>query len=268
MFGRQTSVEYPRDTDEFAQPVFLISAEGLYDPGKAISRHHRGTQGVARDITEYKQIYRSLLKEKNFSETAINNLPGIFYLFTETGHLVRWNRNLEDVTGLSPDVLRNRHILDFLEDDEKPNVAEGFREAMNQGVRRIEANLKKENGAVIPLLLTGSALEMDSRRYMLGMGIDITERKEGEKALAESEAFFRDMAANVPGVVYQFFARPNNDYGLYYVSERSEEIFGLTGDKEQYFLQFVERLMPEQPSWRLSSTPFARFPPGSLKVSL
>jgi two-component system cell cycle sensor histidine kinase/response regulator CckA len=213
---------------------------------KAVSRHHRGTQGVARDITEYKQIYRALLKEKNFSETAINSLPGIFYLFTETGHLVRWNRNLEDVTGLSPDELHNRHILDFFENDMQPTVEEGFREVMNQGTSRIEADVKNENGTATPFLLSGSALVMDGRRFMLGMGIDITERKRAETALAESEMFFRDMAANVPGVVYQFFARPNNEYGLYYVSERSEEIFGLTGDQEQYFLQFAERLMPEQ----------------------
>jgi PAS domain S-box-containing protein len=253
MFGRQTSVEHPRDPDEFAQPVFLISAEGLYEPEKAVSRHHRGTQGVARDITQYKLMYREFLKEKNFSETAINSLPGIFYLLTETGHLVRWNRNLEDVTGYSPDDLLNRHILDFFADDEKQNVAEGFREAMRQGTRRIEARLKNDSGVLFPFLFSGSAWEMDGRRYMLGMGIDITERKQVENALAESEAFFRDMAANVPGVVYQFFARPNNDYGLYYVSERSEEIFGLTGDQDQYFLQFAERLMPEQRAAFLAS---------------
>jgi two-component system, cell cycle sensor histidine kinase and response regulator CckA len=255
MFGPPVSIEgsQPRASDELAQPVFLISAEGLYEPEKAVSRHHRGTQGVARDITEYKQMYRALLKEKNFSETAINSLPGIFYLFTETGYLVRWNRNLEGVTGLSPDDLRDRHILDFFENDMKPNVAEGLREVMRQGTSRIEADVKNENGTVTPFLLSGSALEMDGRRYMLGMGIDITERKRAERDLAESEAFFRDMAANVPGVVYQFFARPNNDFGLYYVSERSAEIFGLTGDQDQYFLQFAERLMPEQRAAFLAS---------------
>jgi len=255
MFGRQVSKEgsQTRASDELAQPVFLISAEGLYESEKAVARHHRGTQGVARDITEYKQVYRALLKEKNFSETAINSLPGIFYLFTETGHLVRWNHNLEDVTGLSPDALRDRHILDFFENDMQSTVKEGLREVMNQGASRIEADVKNENGTVTPFLLSGSALEMDGRRYMLGMGIDITERKRVEKALAESEAFFRDMAANVPGVVYQFFARPNNDFGLYYVSERSAEIFGLTGAHEQYFLKFAERLMPEQRAAFLAS---------------
>ncbi|MEE4114392.1 MAG: PAS domain S-box protein [Desulfobacteraceae bacterium] len=255
MFGRSTPAEAPHGLapEESAPPVFLINAEGLYEPPPALPDHHIGTQGVARDITEYKQVYRELLEEKNFSEATINSLPGIFYLFTETGCLVRWNRHLEDVTGRSPDDLRERHILDFFHDDMKPSVAEGFREVMYQGSRRIEADVKHENGKVTPFLLSGSAWEMRGRRYMLGMGIDITERKRAETALAESEAFFRDMAANVPGVVYQFYARPNNDYGLYYVSERSGEIFGMTGDLEQYFLLFAERLMPEQRAAFLAS---------------
>lgn len=255
MFSRPASVDgsQPLVSDELTQPVFLISAEGLYKSGKAISHHHRGTQGVARDITEYKQMYRALLKEKNFSETAINSLSGIFYLLTESGHLVRWNRKLEDVTGYSPEELKDRHLLDFFEKEEQLDVEKGFGEAMRQGIQRIEANVKNRSGGRVPFLLTGSVLEMDGRRYMLGMGIDITERKLAEDALAESEAFFRDMAANVPGVVYQFFARPNNDYGLYYVSERSEEIFGLSGDLDQYFLLFAERLMPEQRAAFLAS---------------
>jgi len=255
MFGRPMPAETPHTlaSEESTPPVFLINAEGLYEPPPALPDHHIGTQGVARDITEYKQLYRELLEEKNFSEATINSLPGIFYLFTETGHLVRWNRHLEAVTGLSPDDLRERHILDFFDTDMIPNVADGFREVMNQGTRRIEADVKHENGKVTPFLLSGSAWEMEGRRYMLGMGIDITERKQAETALAESEAFFRDMAANVPGVVYQFYARPNNDYGLYYVSERSEEIFGMSGGPEQYFLLFAERLMPEQRAAFLAS---------------
>ena len=60
-----------------------------------------------RDITERKQAEESLLREKAFSETAINSMPGVFYLFREGGKLLRWNRNLEEVTGYPSHQIRN-----------------------------------------------------------------------------------------------------------------------------------------------------------------
>jgi PAS domain-containing protein len=50
-------------------------------------------QNVSRQKNNFKENY--------FSETIINNLPGIFYLYDESGKFVKWNRNFELVTGYS-----------------------------------------------------------------------------------------------------------------------------------------------------------------------
>ena len=39
------------------------------------------------------------------------------------------------------------------------------------------------------------------------------------------------MAANVPGALFQAYVRPNGEYGYYYVSRRSEELFGFTEEQ-------------------------------------
>ena len=57
--------------------------------------------GIVRDITERKRTEKALQQEKYFSDTVINSLPGVFYLLDEQGHFIRWNKNLEDVTGYS-----------------------------------------------------------------------------------------------------------------------------------------------------------------------
>ena len=41
------------------------------------------------------------IKEKNLSDALINSLPGIFYVFDETGRFLRWNDNFVQVTGLT-----------------------------------------------------------------------------------------------------------------------------------------------------------------------
>ncbi len=52
--------------------------------------------GVSRDVTARKQADLIILEEKAFSESIINSLPGIFYLFNAQGKFLRWNKNFED----------------------------------------------------------------------------------------------------------------------------------------------------------------------------
>jgi PAS domain S-box-containing protein len=59
------------------------------------------------------------------------------------------------------------------------------------------------------------------------LAYDVTDRARAETALRESEARFRDMAANLPGVVYQWFERADGNRGFRWVSPRLKEIFAV-----------------------------------------
>lgn len=61
--------------------------------------------GLKASEAECKRAEVSLTDEKNFTDSAINSLPGIFYLFDENGRIHRWNRNVEVVTGYSAEKL-------------------------------------------------------------------------------------------------------------------------------------------------------------------
>jgi PAS domain S-box-containing protein len=81
---------------------------------------------------------------------------------------------------------------------------------------------------------------------------DITESKQAEsqretarEALKENEALLSEMTTQVPGVVYQFYARPNGEMGFYYVSDRSERILGLKPDLAGYLERFAALIIPE-----------------------
>ncbi|MEO8037546.1 MAG: PAS domain S-box protein, partial [Betaproteobacteria bacterium] len=56
---------------------------------------------------------------------------------------------------------------------------------------------------------------------------DITERTRAELALRENESRFRDMAANVPGVIYQWFERTDGTRGSRWMSPRLKDVFGI-----------------------------------------
>jgi len=74
---------------------------------------------------------------------------------------------------------------------------------------------------------------------------DITERKQAEAELLAQREQLKSIAANVPGVVYQFYALPSDEYGITYVSKRAVELFELQGNTETFFTEFLEHVHPE-----------------------
>ena len=69
-----------------------------------------------------------MLREKHFSETLINQLPGSFYMFDQTGRMLRWNENLEKVSGYSSEEIEQMNALDFFDEDEKDIVHQRIQE--------------------------------------------------------------------------------------------------------------------------------------------
>ena len=72
--------------------------------------------------------------------------------------------------------------------------------------------------------------------------VEINERKQAEEALLESESLIRNVTDNIPMVIYEFYAKPDNVYGLNYVSGRAEELFSISNEPEGFFERFVGRI--------------------------
>ena len=156
------------------------------------------------DITERKQAEAELLLEKNFSETLISQLPGSFYMFAENGRMLRWNDNLEKVTGYTATEIRQMNALEFFDEDEKEKVLRRIQEVFVTGTSQVEANFLTRTGHKIPHVLTGAKVEYGGVIYLLGVALDITERKQVEIAYKESETRFRQIAENIREVFWLF----------------------------------------------------------------
>ena len=137
--------------------------------------------GISRDISERKRAEQIIREEKALSDSIINSLPGIFYLFDAQGKFLRWNKNYEQVSGYSAEEMLERNPLDFFTGDEKTLVEERIRETFVTGSSQVEANFISRNGQSNPYLLTGLRVMLDGQVYLIGTGIDITERKQAEQ---------------------------------------------------------------------------------------
>jgi PAS domain S-box-containing protein len=123
--------------------------------------------------------------EKHFSDTIIESMPGILYLYNEQGRFLRWNRNFEIVSGYSGAEIARMHPLDFFSGLSKGALEQRIAEVFETGESCIEAPFLAKDGSETPYFFTGRRIMFDEMACLVGMGIDISERKRAEMALRE-----------------------------------------------------------------------------------
>jgi PAS domain S-box-containing protein len=133
--------------------------------------------GMGIDIAERKKATEQLQKEKELSESIINSLPGIFYLFDSAGQYLLWNKNHETVPEYNTDEMKKMHPLNFFDDDDKQIVRERIEKVFTEGYAEVEAYFKTKSGRKIPYYFNGIAINYDNKPCLMGVGIDITEKK-------------------------------------------------------------------------------------------
>ena len=139
-----------------------------------------------RDITEKKKQATSVLNEKNLSDTIINELPGIFYMADRTDFSVlRWNKNLEIISGYSADEIRKMKTLDFVEPAQHEYARSQRQTAIEEGKVGAELSLVTKNKTRLDYYFKVMPIIHNGQPRMLGIGIDITEQKKSENALLQ-----------------------------------------------------------------------------------
>lgn len=177
---------------------------------------------VARDLTERKRAEDNLRREKLLSDNIIDSLPGVFYFFDDQRRFRRWNAEFQQVTGYTATEFAGLTPLDLIADEDRNRVDQSIREVFATGVSNVEAKLITKDGHRIPYFFTGSRLELDGTPCLIGMGVDITERKQSEAALQKSEERFRNIAENTMQMIWEV-----DRHGMYtYCSPIVERLLG------------------------------------------
>ncbi|MEN3942587.1 PAS domain S-box protein [Prosthecobacter sp. SYSU 5D2] len=146
---------------------------------------------------EKRQAETVAQREMVFSATMIESMPGILYFYNEQGKFLRWNRNFETVTGYTGAEIARMHPLDFFASEDQRPLEERIAEVFAQGESHIEAPFLAKDGQTTPYFFTGRRVDYDGMRCLVGVGIDISERKAAEVALTKSEQRYRTTLENI-----------------------------------------------------------------------
>jgi len=194
-----------KENKEFNVEVRINPADG--GPMKYIAavaeveRNENGeglrTLGTFLDITDRIQAKNEILIEKNLSDSIINSLPGIFYLYNQEGKFLRWNKNFEVVSKYSGAEISIMHPLDFFDTSDKLLLAQKISNTFVAGEDYVQADFFLKTKEKIPYYFTGTAIEYNNTPCLMGVGIDFSERVKAQEKIKETTEQLRRLTAHL-----------------------------------------------------------------------
>jgi len=203
-----------------------------------------GVVGFYEDITEHKQAEETARQERHFSEAAIQAMPGAFFMFDESGRLVKWNRNVETLTGYTAEEIAGRTLFDLLRPDCREQVAQRMQEAFSTGSAVAEVVLVSKDGKETHYYCHGLRTVRDGQPYVIGVGIDVSERIRAEAELERTRLLLEAVVEQSPVPMAMAHA-PERRIG--FANRAAREFLGKTDEPDYTDMPLAETY--EMQSW-------------------
>jgi len=209
--------------------------------GKAI-----GFLGITRDISERKKAEEAIHKLNQFQQIIIDNASMWLDVLDEKGNVLIWNKAAEKISGYSREkVIGHGKIWEWLYPDKQYRndiFAKALR-IIEQGetAKDFETTIRCKNGQYRVISWFSQSLS-DEKGNIIGsiaVGSDVTERKQAEEALRDSEEKFRTLAETAGVAIFIY-----KENRFLYVNPIMEKVLGFT-EKEILNMNVWDLIHPD-----------------------
>jgi PAS domain S-box-containing protein len=215
---------------------FELSASPIYEGEKIV-----GVQAVFRDLRERKRAEEILREsEEKYRKQFEETLDAIFLADAETGIIIDCNRAASELIGREKSELVGKHqrIL------HPPQKIEGeFTRTFKQHLKEkegqvLETQVITKKGEIKDVAIKANVFELKGKKLVQWMFRDITERKQMEEKLRESEETFRNLYESIQDPVGIFVGREGR---LIECNKAFKKLAGYSDEelKDKIFLDFV-----------------------------
>jgi PAS domain S-box-containing protein len=180
-------------------------------------------------MAELGQAIEALRTSEERFRTIVETAPG-FLLITDTeGRTTYASPNCEEMTGITQEELQSELIW-WVHEDDLPKAQEIVNRVFREGEagRNFEYKAIKRGGTIWYASSSWEPFrdEQGTLKGVVLQTIDITERRQAEEALQESEEKFRNLAEQSPNMIFI-----NKKGRVVYANERCEKVTGYTRDE-------------------------------------
>jgi PAS domain S-box-containing protein len=180
-------------------------------------------------------------------EGLVRSVPGVLYNFhaKASGEYTSTfvSAQAQEILGIpnKPFSTFFERFLERIPESHRPSFVQSVSAAVGEETNwEFETPFIRPDGRRIWLQCKSHPERKGTDLVFAGVLLEITERKEAEAALQEREARIHGLAESVPGVIFQFYARSDEEYGLHYVSPQAKSLLGLSPRPDGFFERFVD----------------------------
>jgi PAS domain S-box-containing protein len=173
--------------------IDIISKEGrrvrLEVSTRLVFRDDRpvGVQGIARDLTEREHSEEALRESQAFFNSFMDNSPAVAFMKDSDGRYVYVNKPFERLFGQKLAFLKGRNSFDWLPPLTAAQTHEHDLHVLSSGLpEEIVETVPTEDGTPHHwLVFKFPTIDSSGNKYVAGVGVDISERRCAEEALAQ-----------------------------------------------------------------------------------
>jgi len=194
--------------------------EGIYSPSFEVDGSSGGYIGIGIDITDRKSLEEGLIRYKMLAEKVRDTI-----VFVEiSGKIIDANNAAVQLYGYKRGELLNLSIFDLIEGGKSVAIEE-MKNGDKDGVF-FETIHKRKDGRPIPVEVSAKTTKINEKRVIICIVRDISERKNSENALIDSEEKFRQVFHNSTDAIFvQEIKEDGNNGRLIEVNQTAGEMF-------------------------------------------
>ncbi len=156
-----------------------------------------GLHGTAQDITERKLAEEKLRQsETKYRYLFESSMDGIFILGLD-GHFIDVNRTAYERLGYTREEMLALNVRNFTSPEFARQVPERMAQVRERGMAVFESSHLRKDGSAMPVEVNARLIEYDGKMAHFSVARDITERKQAEERIRQSEQFIRGILDTV-----------------------------------------------------------------------
>ncbi|MBY0433332.1 MAG: PAS domain S-box protein, partial [Cyclobacteriaceae bacterium] len=180
--------------------------ENRYNPIKDSKGNITGLSVFVIDITRIKKVETARQEIESAYKVLFDNTTDAIFIMKadgeDIGKIVSANSAAATMHGYSLEEFLQLNIKDLDTPEEVVRFKDRIDRILNGEKISFEITHKKKAGSLFQLEVSAGLMEVGGQKYIMAIDRDITERKERERELQESEQFIKKITESSPDFIY------------------------------------------------------------------